>query len=73
MLRTGVIFDLSLHAIWGITWLTQVRDLQENILKPRLLRRLKEDVEKSIPLKEEVVSWCQVEWFLTLKYFKLSA
>jgi chromodomain-helicase-DNA-binding protein 7 len=32
----------------------QVKDLQDNILKPRLLRRLKEDVEKSIPLKEEV-------------------
>jgi SNF2 family DNA or RNA helicase len=32
----------------------KVRDLQENVLKPRLLRRMKEDVEKSIPLKEEV-------------------
>lgn len=32
---------------------TQVRELQEQ-LKPILLRRKKEDVEKSIPQKEEV-------------------
>lgn len=38
----------------------QVRDLQENILKPRLLRRMKEDVEKSIPLKEETIIWVEL-------------
>ncbi|MCO5572462.1 hypothetical protein L7F22_026217 [Adiantum nelumboides] len=38
----------------------QVRDLQENILRPRLLRRMKEDVEKSIPLKEETIVWVEL-------------
>ncbi|KAH7441097.1 hypothetical protein KP509_03G025400 [Ceratopteris richardii] len=38
----------------------QVRDLQENVLKPRLLRRMKEDVEKSIPLKEETIIWVEL-------------
>lgn len=38
----------------------QVRDLQENILKPRLLRRMKEDVEKSIPMKEETIIWVEL-------------
>jgi hypothetical protein len=33
----------------------QIKDLQENILRPRLLRRMKDDVEKSIPQKEEVI------------------
>lgn len=33
---------------------SQIKDLQDYILRPRLLRRMKEDVEKSIPLKEEV-------------------
>lgn len=33
----------------------QIKDLQDNILRPRLLRRMKDDVEKSIPQKEEVI------------------
>lgn len=35
--------------------LGQIKDLQDSILRPILLRRMKEDVEKSIPLKEEVI------------------
>ncbi|MCO5547372.1 hypothetical protein L7F22_000821 [Adiantum nelumboides] len=38
----------------------QVKDLQDNVLRPRLLRRLKEDVEKSIPLKEETIIWVEL-------------
>ncbi|XP_024535858.1 chromodomain-helicase-DNA-binding protein 8 [Selaginella moellendorffii] len=38
----------------------QVKDLQENVLRPRLLRRMKEDVEKSIPLKEETIIWVEL-------------
>lgn len=38
----------------------QVKELQEEILRPRLLRRLKEDVEKSIPKKEEVIIWVEL-------------
>lgn len=41
--------------MWCMGHLWQVRELQE-ILKPILLRRKKEDVEKTIPQKEEV-SW----------------
>ncbi|KAJ7562204.1 hypothetical protein O6H91_03G058800 [Diphasiastrum complanatum] len=38
----------------------QVRDLQDNVLRPRLLRRMKEDVEKSIPQKEETIIWVEL-------------
>ncbi|XP_073385552.1 uncharacterized protein [Physcomitrium patens] len=38
----------------------QIKDLQENILRPRLLRRMKEDVEKSIPQKEETIVWVEL-------------
>ncbi|KAH7443566.1 hypothetical protein KP509_02G040400 [Ceratopteris richardii] len=38
----------------------QVKDLQDTVLRPRLLRRLKEDVEKSIPLKEETIIWVEL-------------
>ncbi|XP_073395338.1 uncharacterized protein [Physcomitrium patens] len=39
----------------------QIKDLQDNILRPRLLRRMKEDVEKSIPMKEEVtIVWVEL-------------
>ncbi|CAM6096803.1 unnamed protein product [Calypogeia fissa] len=38
----------------------QVKDLQDNVLRPRLLRRMKEDVEKSIPQKEETIVWVEL-------------
>lgn len=38
----------------------QIKDLQENVLRPRLLRRMKEDVEKSIPQKEETIVWVEL-------------
>ena len=38
----------------------QIKDLQDNILRPRLLRRMKDDVEKSIPQKEEVIIFLSI-------------
>ncbi|KAL2651736.1 hypothetical protein R1flu_019864 [Riccia fluitans] len=38
----------------------QVKELQESVLRPRLLRRMKEDVEKSIPQKKETIVWVEL-------------
>ncbi len=48
--------------------LTTAQDVErlQNVLKPLMLRRLKEDVETSIPLKEETVIEVQVSIWMRL-------
>jgi len=64
MCRTVVLRGIVCHSVAlccvVLALRTQVKELQEQILRPRLLRRLKEDVEKSIPKKEEVIIWVEL-------------
>jgi len=52
-------------------WKIQVQQLQE-ILKPMMLRRLKEDVEKSLKPKEETIIEVKLDYYIIiLKHNKI--